>query len=177
MIYPDYLAEEVEKYCKICNIPLCSGAIPKNRLHEVKEFIAARMKKDRLATRRIEEKKRFRVKGEALRKWLEENTTTSPIEEYLEMGLKNEGLSKYFKRQHPIGTKTVDFACEKAHLVVECDGKAYHHTDQEQIERDQERDKYLARKGWRVLHIEGLAIRRNIKLCTGKIQEAINPFL
>ncbi len=177
MIYPDYLADEVRKYCIIAKIPFRDGSVPKKHTREVEDFIIARMKKERLATRRAEEQKKFRVKGGFLRKWLETNTTTSPIEEYLLAGLKNEGLDKHFERQYSIGTKTVDFACIEARLIVECDGREYHHTDQEQIERDQKRDKYLARKGWRVLHIEGLAIRRNINLCMQKIKEAIEPWL
>lgn len=87
------------------------------------------------------------------------------------------GLDIHCKPQFEIGTKRVDIAFPIAKLVVECDGKEFHHDNQDQIDRDQKRDIYLAKKGWRVLHIEGLAIRRNIDLCVEKIKEQLRPYI
>ena len=77
------------------------------------------------------------------------------------------------EEQYKIGTKRVDFAYPNQRLVIECDGYKWHRQDKEQIERDIERDKYLARKGWRVLHFSGVQIRRNIKGCINEIKEAL----
>jgi len=77
------------------------------------------------------------------------------------------------EKQYSIGTKVVDFAFQEQKLVVECDGYKWHKQDKEQIERDIERDKYLARKGWRVLHFSGVQIRRNIEGCINEIKEAL----
>ena len=87
-----------------------------------------------------------------------------------------EGLGKHLRTQFNIGSKRVDFAFPIAKLVVEADGKEYHRANQRQLDRDMQRDKYLARKGWRVLHIEGLAIRRNLGLCLEKIKEQLKPY-
>lgn len=175
MIYPPYLEKEVKRFCKVMNISVTNDNILKSRLREVEDFLNYMLRRDRLSTKRKENTDRL-----GMRKFIESveaRKAESPIEEFLFIALHKEGLDKHFVPQFKIGTKRVDFACKEAHLVIECDGKEYHHTDQLQIEKDQIRDKYLARKGWRVLHIEGLAIRRNIKLCMDKIKEAINPFL
>ena len=67
----------------------------------------------------------------------------------------------------------MDFAYPEQKLAVECDGYKWHKQDKEQIEKDIERDKYLAKKGWRVLHFSGVQIRRNIKECINEIKVAL----
>ena len=52
-----------------------------------------------------------------------------------------------FRRQHPIGPYSADLCCVEHHLVVEVDGGQ--HTDQQL--QDDERTRYLAARGFRVL--------------------------
>lgn len=176
MIIPEYLQKEVKKYCKLKNIFLVRGKIPTNHVSEIQRFISDRLKKDRAVTRRKEEKTKLHIKS-TITKIMDFDNSISPIEEYMADALSQTEFYKYCRRQFEIGAKTVDFAFPIAKLVIECDGRAYHFSDTSQIEHDQKRDKYLARKGWRVLHIEGFAIRRNIGLCIEKIKEQLEPFL
>jgi very-short-patch-repair endonuclease len=179
MIIPDYLLEEVKKYCDIRNIQLIKNQVPSKNTREIEDFINNRMRKDRYMTRKQEEESKLLVRSgvDVVLSQIMKYKIESPIEEYLRDALAKEDLLKYFKSQHHIGTKIVDFACPLASLVVECDGKEYHHQNQLQIDRDFERDKYLARKGWKVLHLEGLAIRRNIKLCMDKIKDILKLYI
>ena len=94
------------------------------------------------------------------------------IEKYLANAIININLP-IAKEQYKIGTKIVDFAYLNQKLAVECDGYKWHKQDKEQIEKDIERDKYLAKKGWRVLHFSGVQIRRNIEGCIKEIKEAL----
>ena len=96
----------------------------------------------------------------------------TPIEKYMANAMINSNLP-IAKEQHKIGTKRVDFAYPEQKLAVECDGYKWHKQDKEQIEKDIERDKYLAKKGWRVLHFSGIQIRRNIEGCIDKIKIAL----
>jgi very-short-patch-repair endonuclease len=59
--------------------------------------------------------------------------------------LRHDRLGRRFRRQHPIPPYVADFACVEARLVVETDGGQ--HADR----RDQARDAYLRRQGWRIL--------------------------
>jgi very-short-patch-repair endonuclease len=59
--------------------------------------------------------------------------------------LRHDRLGCCFRRQHPIPPYIVDFVCLEATLVVEADGGQ--HADS----RDQQRDTYLRRQGWRIL--------------------------
>lgn len=176
MIYPKHMEEEVKKFCDICGIPILGGSIQREHVKTIENFVYSKMRTDRLITKRSEEINEGHV-GTILNSILKNNIFDSPIEEFMAKAMEQHGLLKHAKTQYEIGTKRVDFAFPVARLVVECDGMEYHFSDQEQIEKDQKRDIYLARKGWRVLHIEGLAIRRNIGLCIEKIKNELNPFL
>lgn len=96
----------------------------------------------------------------------------TPIEKYMANAMLNANLP-IAEEQYEIGTKTVDFAYPEQRLAVECDGYKWHKQDKEQIEKDIERDKYLAKKGWRVLHFSGVQIRRNIEECIKEIKRAL----
>jgi very-short-patch-repair endonuclease len=56
-----------------------------------------------------------------------------------------------FRRQHPVGPYIADFACVPAMLVIEVDG-ATHGSDAERA-RDAVRDRYLQKRGWRVVRV------------------------
>ena len=56
-------------------------------------------------------------------------------------------LGLKFKRQKPIGPYIVDFICTERWLVIELDGGQH----QLQTEYDQQRERYLETRGYRVL--------------------------
>jgi len=174
LIYPEHIQEEVFKYYKLAGINIEKGIVSSIQAEEIKKFINYKLKVDRNKTRAIKYQRSFEINDE-LQKI--KNKFESPIEEYLYAAFIENGLDKHCRPQFEIGTKRVDFAFPIAKLAVECDGKRYHFTEKSQIEHDQKRDKYLARRGWRVLHIEGLAIRRNIDLCIKKVKENLVPFI
>lgn len=176
MIYPDHVESELLKFCEINSIPIRNGIVPTAFVGQVNAFIQHKIRSDRYRTRVKEEINDLKIQPNIL-EILNLKVTESPIEDYLLNALKEHDLDKHCRPQFEIGTKRVDFAFPIAKLVVECDGKQYHFSDSDQIERDQKRDLYLAKKGWRVLHIEGLAIRRNIDLCIKRIKENLEPFL
>ena len=76
--------------------------------------------------------------------------TSTDAESLLWDRLRNrQFLGFKFRRQHQIGKYVVDFYCEKARLVIECDGgihsraQAWHH--------DQNREAYMSGLGLRTL--------------------------
>jgi very-short-patch-repair endonuclease len=54
-----------------------------------------------------------------------------------------------FRRQHQFGDYVVDFFCNEAKLVVECDGSV--HESNERWNHDQVRDAYMISQGLRIL--------------------------
>lgn len=74
----------------------------------------------------------------------------TPAERALWSELRRAPLEgSHFRRQTPIGSYIVDFACRAAKLVVEVDGNA--HDSRDARERDAQRDRWLADNGLRVL--------------------------
>jgi very-short-patch-repair endonuclease len=172
MILDTYLLEKAKKYCAIKGIRIIDGKIPQQYMGEVTEFLV----RDQVQSRRfskINEKVNRLKCNTTVQDLMSKLKIESPIEEVLRNALVVEGFGKHLRTQFEIGTKRVDFAFPIARLVIEADGKEYHRGNQDQLDRDMQRDKYLARKGWRVLHIEGTAIRRNIRLCIDKIKEEL----
>ncbi len=55
------------------------------------------------------------------------------------------------RRQHPVGPYVVDFFVSDAGLVIEVDGSAHDFGDRPQ--RDEARERYLAERGYRMLHL------------------------
>ena len=176
MILPEYLDTEVKKFYEFSKISIISDRISEKDKQLIGEFIKNRFKKLRQVNRELEIKNKVKIRT-TLSEIIKTLRVDSPIEEILRDALIVEGLGKHLRTQYEIGSKRVDFAFPIAKLVVEADGKEYHRENQMQLERDMQRDKYLARKGWIILHIEGLAIRRNLGLCIEKIKEQLKPFL
>lgn len=56
-----------------------------------------------------------------------------------------------FRRQHPIATYSLDFACLEARLAIEVDGEAHDRGDRP--DRDAARDAHLATLGFQTLRI------------------------
>ena len=69
-----------------------------------------------------------------------------------------------FNRQKVIGDYVVDFYCAKAKLVIELDGSQ--HYEDGGMQKDKERDAYLARRGISVVRYSNLDIvRRFDEVC------------
>lgn len=86
------------------------------------------------------------------------------------MRLRGEQIEGYrFRRQVPIGPYVVDFACLKAHLVIEVDGGQH----AQAVERDDQRTAWLASRGFRVLRFWD----NDVLLRTDGVLEAIRAAL
>jgi very-short-patch-repair endonuclease len=72
-----------------------------------------------------------------------------------------------FYRQKPIGNFIVDFYAPKAKLVIEIDGSQ--HLEEEGMIKDQNRDKYLAGLGLRILRFSS----RDVLIETESVLENI----
>ena len=84
----------------------------------------------------------------ATAKKLRANTT--PHERVLWRALKEVPTDgTHFRRQAPIGPYVVDFLCPAKRLIIELDGG--HHNDDETAQRDQERQAWLEKEGYRVV--------------------------
>ena len=178
MILEEKYIEKVKKYCEINNIPIKGGMFPAKYAEEIKNYIKASLHMGRQVTAGLEASLSLRLEHSlgGIMRQMSGNVMESPIEEYLWDALKKAELSFIACRQFEIGPYRIDIAFPNAHLAIECDGAEYHRENQLQLERDQKRDKYLARKGWRTLRIEGIAIRRDINYCIERIKNALGDF-
>lgn len=178
MILEDKFLKEAVKFCRIHDIPIKNGRIPEEYVDDIQEYIKQRMDKERAITRRLEESISLKIESSlgGLMQKMQGMIIDSPIEEYLWHALEKEELSFMARRQFEIGPYKIDIAFPMAKVAIECDGAEYHRSNQLQLERDQKRDKYLARKGWRTLRIEGIAIRRDISYCIERIKQALRVF-
>jgi len=86
--------------------------------------------------------------------------------------------------QVQFGKYRVDFvmAMGDRGVIVECDGREYHHSTREQIERDRERDADLKEAGWKVLRFPGTQIhndpgRVTIDICGPLVGHLVGPWL
>ena len=77
-----------------------------------------------------------------------------------------------FRRQKVFGPYIVDFYCGKAKLVIELDG--IQHREQNAVEYDQERDKYLSQgRNLTVLRICNWELRNHFGEVCKKIHDAV----
>jgi very-short-patch-repair endonuclease len=72
--------------------------------------------------------------------------------------VRRKRLGWRFRLQEPIGPYIVDFVCVEQRLVVEMDGDGHGGT------YDRQRDAYLERLGFRVLHFENDALADREKM-------------
>jgi very-short-patch-repair endonuclease len=83
-------------------------------------------------------------------------------ERFLWSKLRRKQLKEYqFYRQKNIGNYIVDFYCPAAKLVVEIDGGQ--HYAEENIVKDEARDKFLSGLGFRVLRFSNSDVLKNIE--------------
>ena len=96
--------------------------------------------------------------------------TTSERELWSRLRLK-QVLGVQFYRQKPIGNYIVDFYAPKARLVVEVDGSQ--HRDTDNVERDAQREYYLASVGVRVLRFNNLQVLQELDAVVEVIFQAV----
>ncbi|MEM7728888.1 MAG: DUF559 domain-containing protein [Pseudomonadota bacterium] len=65
-----------------------------------------------------------------------------------------------FRRQVPVGIYVADFLCRKADLIVEIDGN--HHGEDDQMQYDETRDRWLEAQGYKVLRYWNSMIRNEL---------------
>jgi len=94
-----------------------------------------------------------------------------PAERKLWSLLRRNQLGTHFRKQVPIGTYIVDFFSTEAKLIVELDGSQ--HLSRDQAERDQMRDNYLQRLGFRVIRFHNNDVLRNPEAIGRFIQDKI----
>jgi very-short-patch-repair endonuclease len=74
--------------------------------------------------------------------------------------LRSRRFANYkFRRQHPVGPYVLDLFCVQAKLAVELDGDPHGHP--EQRHHDEEKDRYLAQRGIRVLRFWNYELKEN----------------
>lgn len=78
----------------------------------------------------------------------------------------------YVKTELPCGPYLIDVALPQYKLAIECDGKEYHSTP-EQKAHDRRKDRYLRKRGWKVLRFSGSMINRNIGKVIARIESEI----
>ena len=72
--------------------------------------------------------------------------------------------------QVPLGSYTLDIVVTTAgkHLVVECDGVAFH-SDLDAIEHDKRRDRFCVIQGYAVMRFTGQEIKRDPRGCAAQV--------
>lgn len=76
-----------------------------------------------------------------------------------------------FRRQHPFGRYILDFFCAERGLAIEADGGQ--HFSAEGREEDEERGRYLAARGVRVLRFTNLEILQEMDSVIRSIEHAL----
>jgi very-short-patch-repair endonuclease len=85
----------------------------------------------------------------------------SPAEVALWQILRTRPAGLKFRHQHPAGPYVLDFYCAARKLAVEIDGIAHEMGDNPA--RDERRDAWLRRKGYRVLRITAKELLSNVE--------------
>jgi very-short-patch-repair endonuclease len=66
-----------------------------------------------------------------------------------------------FRKQHPIGTYSLDFCCVKARLAIEVDGESHNRGDRPA--RDEVRDAWVLAQGFDTMRIPAVEVLRNME--------------
>ena len=82
---------------------------------------------------------------------------------------KRQLLGFKFRRQHQIGNYVVDFYCDKAGLVIECDGGI--HSTAQTWHHDQNREAYMSGLGLRTLRFTNEDVLNEIERVLSEISD------
>jgi very-short-patch-repair endonuclease len=167
------IEESVKKYIKQLGLSL-DDKVSEEQAQQIRDFINYEIKRRKIETKNIQKD------NEELAKWsikdfikgITSQISESPIEDCIYNALCLAGLVE-FKQQYQVGKYRVDFAFPKERVCIEADGHQWHRENPQQIERDNKRDIYLAHRGWRTIHLEGIAIKRDLESCMAKINNAL----
>ena len=86
--------------------------------------------------------------------------------------LRKKQLKDYqFYRQRIIGNYIVDFYCPKAKLIIEVDGSQ--HYDDEGNRRDEMRDSYLKKLGFKIFRVSDREVFKNLQGVVERIFEIL----
>lgn len=91
-------------------------------------------------------------------------------EKHLWQRIRMQQLGVKFRRQHPVGSYVLDFACIDARLAIEIDGGQHAET---QIE-DSLRSAWLEERGWKVLRFWNNDVLQNIEGVLAEIDCALS---
>ena len=80
-------------------------------------------------------------------------------------------LGYKFRRQQRIGKFIADFACLEKKLIIELDGGQH----LSRVERDIERDQWLASEGYKVVRFWNNEVFKNIEGVLEEIRRAVHP--
>ena len=94
----------------------------------------------------------------------------TPAEVALWTQLRRSQLGVRFQRQAPIGPFVVDFVAREAMLIVELDGQPHY---DDWTDYDLERDRYLERCGYTVLHFENRELWHDLDGVVADIKAAL----
>ena len=98
----------------------------------------------------------------------------TPQERRLWYRLRDRRFARYkFRRQHPVGSYILDFACCTARLAVELDGGQH----DERAGYDARRTAWLGLQGWRVLRFWNNEVMENEEAVLENILEALRSFV
>jgi very-short-patch-repair endonuclease len=98
----------------------------------------------------------------------------TPSEALLWSQLRGSKLGFKVRRQHPIGPYVADFFVRDAGLVIEVDGGPHDFGDAPK--RDEQRDRYLSGRGYRVLRLVASDVMKNVEGALKYIAvQAMNP--
>ena len=91
------------------------------------------------------------------------------------------GLILNFKPQAKVDNYRLDFCLcgrcgyELEHVAIECDGHNFHEKTKEQAKHDKERDRYLTKKGYKILRFTGSEIYNDFDRIEKEIEDMCDP--
>jgi very-short-patch-repair endonuclease len=85
--------------------------------------------------------------------------------------LRAGGMNYQFNRQKPLNNYIVDFYCKPLNVIIEIDGK--YHGAEEQIVKDEDRQKFLEQMKLNILRFTELEVRNDIQNVLRSIENYI----
>jgi very-short-patch-repair endonuclease len=173
--YSEHLTDRVKQFCIVSGIDVIKRRLTEKEADMIWLFIRAENKRIKYSTRKQNSMRRLPKLLQSLHALMtnQDVKTESPLEDLLFCILDDHGIANLFKAQYEIGKYRVDFANIEKKVILECDSRQYHYDERGVFIQDQKRDTYLARKGWRIIHIDGLMITRKSDEVVKKIKEEL----